>query len=76
MRQYFTFVNATKRNESNAPLPFNFGVGWAKNLNRSSHEDLSEIFDFVIKANNWEESDEVIAIGDYGDIVYRPEKDL
>jgi hypothetical protein len=34
------------------------------------------MFDFVIKANNWEETDEVIAIGDYGDIVYRPENEL
>lgn len=32
------------------------------------------MFDSVIQANNWEETDAILAIGDDGDIVYRPVK--
>ena len=74
MGQYFIFVNATKRTESKASIPSNFGLGWAKNLHRIYDERLDEIFDSVIKANNWEETDAIIAIGDEGSIVYRPIK--
>lgn len=74
MGQYFIFVNATKRTESKASISSNFGLDWAKNLHRIYDERLDEIFDSVIKANNWEETDAVLAIGDDGDIVYSPEK--
>lgn len=72
MGQYFKFTNTTKGEESNIPLPFNFGLPWAKNLGAASQEELKEIFDFVVKNNNWEASDEVIATGDYGDVFYCP----
>lgn len=74
MGQYFRFVNATKRTESRTSLSSNFGLSWEKNLHRIYDERLDEIFDSVIKANNWEETDAVIAVGDDGDIVYRPIK--
>ena len=74
MGQYFRFVNATKRTESRTSLPSNFGLSWEKNLHRIYDERLDEIFDSVIKANNWEEIDAIIAVGDDGDIVYRPIK--
>jgi len=32
--------------------------------------ELKEIFDYVMKNNNWAEADEVLAIGDYGNIIY------
>ena len=73
MGQYFRFVNATKRTESRSSISSNFGLSWEKNLHRIYDERLDEIFDSVIKANNWEETDAIIAIGDDGDIVYRPE---
>lgn len=74
MGQYFRFVNATKRTESRASIDSNFGLSWAKNLHRIYDERLDQIFDSVIHANNWEESDAIIAVGDDGDIVYRPIK--
>ncbi len=74
MGQYYKFVNTTKEEESDIPLPFNFGLSWAKNLRNNSQDELKEIFDFVVKNNDWEETDQVIAIGDYGDIIYYPEE--
>ncbi|MCY7346602.1 MAG: hypothetical protein LH614_10335 [Pyrinomonadaceae bacterium] len=74
MGQYFRFVNATKRTESRTSLSSNFGLSLEKNLHRIYDERLDEIFDSVIKANNWEEADAIIAVGDDGDIVYRPIK--
>lgn len=66
MGQYFTFVNATKRTEAKAPVTSNFSLPWGKNLHRIYDERLDEIFDSVIKANNWEETDAILAIGDEG----------
>jgi hypothetical protein len=74
MGKYFTFVNTTKRTESTASVTSNFGLPWAKNLHRIYDERLDEIFDLVIKANNWDESDAIVAIGDEGANVYRPIK--
>ena len=74
MGQYFRFVDATKRIESSISLSSNFGLSWEKNLHRIYDERLDEIFDSVIKANNCEETDAIIAVGDDGDIVYRPIK--
>lgn len=76
MGQYFRFINATKRTESRTSLSSNFGLSWEKNLHRIYDERLDEIFDSVIRANNWEETDAVIAVGDDGDIVYRPKIEL
>ena len=72
MGQYFTFVNATKRTESKASVDSNFGMPWAKNLHRIYDERLDEIFNTVIKANTWDETDAIVAIADEGAIVYRP----
>lgn len=72
MGQYYKFVNTTKKEESNISLPFNFGLSWAKSLEYFSEEDLKEKFDYVIQHNNWSQDDEVIAIGDYGNILYYP----
>jgi hypothetical protein len=74
MGQYYRFINATRETESNIPLPFNFGLPWAKNLENASREELHRIFDYVVKSNNWAETDEILATGDYGSIVYRPKE--
>ncbi|MUG96331.1 hypothetical protein F7734_29920 [Scytonema sp. UIC 10036] len=72
MGQYYKFINTTKKVESTIPLPFNFGMPWAKSLESYSQEELKEKFDYVKINNNWSENDEVIAVGDYGNIVYYP----
>jgi len=73
MGQYFKFNNITRNEESQLPLPYNFGLTWIKGLDRYySPTEVNEIFDYVIKNNNWQESDEILAIGDYGDVVRRP----
>lgn len=73
MGQYFKFNNITRNEESQLPLPYNFGLTWIKGLDRYySPTEINEIFDYVIKNNNWQESDEILAIGDYGDVVRRP----
>jgi NAD kinase len=66
-------VNTTKKSESTIPLPFNFNLPYAKSLENYSREELREKFDFVIQNNNWNKEDVVIAIGDYGAILYYPE---
>jgi hypothetical protein len=73
MGQYFKFVNTTKQEESSIALPFNFGLSWGKGLERLSQQDLKKQFDYVIDHNQWSQADEVIAIGDYGEILYYPE---
>ncbi|MGI2909135.1 hypothetical protein [Tolypothrix sp. VBCCA 56010] len=72
MGQYYKFINTTKQIESIVSLPFNFGLPWAKNLESYSQEELKEKFEYVRKNNNWSENDEVIALGDYGNILYYP----
>jgi hypothetical protein len=72
MGQYYKFINTTKEQESTISLPFNFGLSWAKNLESYSQEELKDKFDYVIRNNNWGENDEVIAVGDYGNILYCP----
>ncbi len=66
-------VNTTRKSESTIPLPFNFNLPYAKSLERYSREELREKFDFVVQNNNWNKEDVVIAIGDYGAILYYPE---
>lgn len=72
MGQYYKFVNTTKEQESNISLPFNFGLSWAKNLENDSQDELKEKFKYVKEQNNWDEKDKIIAIGDYGNIIYEP----
>jgi len=72
MSQYFKFVNSTKEIESTLPLPFNFNLPWAKNLDENSEPDLLQIFAFVRQGNQWSEGDEVVAIGDYGLMLFPP----
>lgn len=70
MGQYYKFINATQQEESTIALPFNFGLPWAKSLESFTEEELKEKFEYVIANNNWSETDELIAVGDYGDIFY------
>jgi hypothetical protein len=72
MGQYYKFVNLTLEQESDIPLPFNFNLSWAKDLENYSPEELQEKFAYVIEKNHWNEQDEIVAIGDYGNQIYRP----
>ncbi len=67
----FVFVNKTTEKQSEIPLPFNFGLTWAKSLENFSDEELEEAFDFVIKHNQWKETDKIIALGEYGVLISR-----
>lgn len=74
MGQYFYFHNITKNNEiSKAPCSYNFGLAWAKDLHKDhlwSFDDMQAIFKDVIERNpGWEDSDNIVAKGDYGDEV-------
>jgi len=71
MGQTFIFVNKTIEKQSEIPLPFNFGLPWAKSLENFSDEELEETFNFVIKENAWNEKDEIVALGKYGLFISR-----
>ena len=74
MGQYYKFINKTRQQESSIPLPFNFGLPWAKALEYDSDEELREKFDYVIAKNNWDKADDILAEGDYGTTFDYPEK--
>ena len=69
MGQYFRFINRDRQVESEIGLPFNFGMPWGKGLERLSNEELKKQFDFVIQANDWQPTDNIVAEGDYGETI-------
>jgi hypothetical protein len=72
MGQYFRFINRDRKMESEVALPFNFGMPWAKGLERLSTDELKKQFDFVIQANDWQPTDDIVAEGDYGETIDYP----
>jgi hypothetical protein len=72
MGEYFRFINVTRQRISGNSLPFNFNLPWAKNLHKCSPEEIRDTFEYVIKGNHWKKADAILAIGDYGTIVYKP----
>jgi hypothetical protein len=72
MGQYYRFINRDRQVESEVSLPFNFGMPWGKSMERLSQEELKKQFDFVIQANGWEPTEEVVAEGDYGETIDYP----
>ncbi len=72
MGQYYRFINRDRKVQSEVSLPFNFGLPWGKSLERLSDEDLKKQFDFVIQANGWEATEEIVAEGDYGETIDYP----
>ena len=70
MGQYYRFVNKIRNEESQIPLPFNFGLPWAKALESYDAEEVEAMFRFVVKNNaEWNEADELVAVGDYGTVI-------
>lgn len=67
MGQYYKFINRTRQEESQISLPFNFGLPYAKSLEHYDEKEVEAMFRFVAKHNEgWSETDELVAIGDYG----------
>jgi hypothetical protein len=70
MGQYYKFINRTRKEESQISLPFNFGMPYAKSLESYDNKEVEAMFRFVAKHNEgWTEADELVAIGDYGDVI-------
>jgi hypothetical protein len=72
MGQYYRFINRDRQVESEVGLPFNFGMPWGKSMERLSEEELKKQFDFVIQANDWDQTEDVVAEGDYGETIDCP----
>ncbi|OQY48419.1 MAG: hypothetical protein DRR08_24405 [Candidatus Parabeggiatoa sp. nov. 2] len=70
MGQYYKFVNKTRKEESQISLPFNFGMAWAKSIERYDDKEVEAMFRFVTKNNEgWDEDDDTVAVGDYGTVI-------
>jgi hypothetical protein len=72
MGQYYRFINRDRQAQSEVSLPFNFGMPWGKSMERLSEEELKKQFDFVIQANNWAPTEDIVAEGDYGETIDYP----
>ncbi len=72
MGEYFKYHNVTKDVISEVSLPFNFAMPWAKDLHRYTTEENKEFFQYVIDNNDWNDTDKIVAVGDYGTIVDDP----
>ena len=48
MGQYYRFVNKIRNEESQIPLPFNFGLPWAKALESYDAEEVEAMFRFAL----------------------------
>jgi hypothetical protein len=67
MGQYFYFYNNTNVEMGNCPCSYNFGLKWAKSMEKMNDSLIFNIFIEQIKGNGWSVHDDVIAQGDYGD---------
>ena len=71
MGQYFNFINKTKGNaESEIMIPINFGLTWAKGMDRFDNTLKRALFMYVVVGNRWSFTDDIEAQGDEDD-VYR-----
>jgi hypothetical protein len=70
MGEYYKFVNKTRKEESQISLPFNFGMPYAKSLERYESKEVEAMFRFVVKNNDgWSLDHDLEAIGDYGTVI-------
>ena len=70
MAQYYQFINRTRHEVSQISLPFNFGLPYAKSLERYDSEEVAAMFRYVAQHNaDWTDEDDLVAEGDYGEIV-------
>lgn len=70
MAQYYQFINRTRQEVSQISLPFNFGLPYAKSLERYASEEVAAMFRYIAQHNaDWTVEDTLVAEGDYGEIV-------
>ena len=70
MAQYYQFINRTRQEVSQISLPFNFGLPYAKSLERYDSEQVAAMFRYVAQNNaDWTAEDDLVAEGDYGEVV-------
>lgn len=70
MAQYYRFVNRSRQEVSQVSLPFNFGLPYAKSLERYDSEEVVAMFRYIVKHNaDWTAEDDLVAEGDYGEVV-------
>ena len=70
MAQYYQFINRTRQEVSQISLPFNFGLPYAKSLERYDSEQVAAMFRYVAQHNDdWTVEDDLVAEGDYGETV-------
>lgn len=70
MSQYYQFINRTRQEASQISLPFNFGLPYAKSLERYDSEEVAAMFRYVAQHNpDWTVEDTLVAEGDYGAVV-------
>ena len=67
MGQYFYFFNATKGEMSEVSLAMNFGSPWMVNFQNYPLKEQISIIEDIIKDNEWNMNDKIIAFGDYSD---------
>lgn len=70
MGQYFYFTNITTGQSNNFGSSWNGGLLWVKGLSQFYNTDeVRAIFEEIIDLNSWKHTDEIKALGDYGDLV-------
>lgn len=71
MAQYSQFINRTRQEVSQISLPFNFGLPYAKSLERYDSEEVAAMFRYVAQHNtDWTVEDTLVAEGDYEEVVH------
>lgn len=75
MGQYFHFYNVTRKQKNVKPIAANGGLTWVAKLDYYNDPYIIEIFREIIANNEWDVTDTVQAVGDYGSRVTYSVKD-
>ena len=54
----------TKKEASNVPIKNNFGLPWAKNMQKMDDDQVMRTFQQIITDMKWDVNDDIMAIGD------------
>lgn len=66
MTEYYRFYNITKEKGNIYGLHPYYHIYWIKDVQKYNIEDMIKLFEKIIKKNEWNESDLIIAFGDNG----------
>lgn len=69
MGQYFYFSNKTIGLGNKKGIPQNGDLMWMPKLNSLDPDFVKEVFETVIRLNEWSTDDNIVAMGDGGDVV-------